>query len=51
MRKVKSKAEMQTLVDDAHIFYQGIQNHTRFRPILVGALTQRVAHVRAKHLG
>jgi hypothetical protein len=29
-------------------FYRGIQNHARFRLILVGA--QTVAHVRAKHL-
>jgi hypothetical protein len=32
-------------------FYRGIQNHTRFRLILVGAPMQRVAHARAKHLG
>jgi hypothetical protein len=51
MRKVKIKVEMQTLVDDAGIFYQGIRNHARFRLILVGAPTQRVAHARAKHLG
>jgi hypothetical protein len=32
-------------------FYRGIGNHTRFRLILVGAPTQREAHVRTKHLG
>jgi hypothetical protein len=49
MRKLKSKVEMQTLVDDASIFYQGIQNrHARSRLILVGAPTQKEAHARAK---
>jgi hypothetical protein len=51
MRKVKGKVEMQTLVDDADNFYQGIRNHVRFWLILVGAPTQREAHARAKHLG
>jgi hypothetical protein len=51
MRRLKSKIEMQTLVDDADIFYRGIRNHARSLLILVGAPTQREAHVRAKHLG
>jgi hypothetical protein len=51
MQKLKSKVEMQTLVDDAGIFYRGIRNHTRSRLILVGAPTQREAHTRAEHLG
>jgi hypothetical protein len=49
--EAKSKVEMQTLVDDAGIFYWGIRNHARSRLILVGAPTQREAHARAKHLG
>jgi hypothetical protein len=51
MLKLKSEVEMQTLVDDAGIFYRGIWNHARSRLILVGAPTQREAHARAKHLG
>jgi hypothetical protein len=51
MRKVKSKVEIQTLVDDTDIFYRGIRNQARFRLILVGAPTQRVARARPKHLG
>jgi hypothetical protein len=31
------------------IFYQGIQNRTRFWLIFVGAPTQKEAHARAKH--
>jgi hypothetical protein len=30
-------------------FYPGIQNHARYRVILVAAPMQRVAHARAKH--
>jgi hypothetical protein len=51
MRKLKSNVEMQTLVDDAGIFYQGIRNKARSRLILVGAPTQKEAHARAKHHG
>jgi hypothetical protein len=51
MRKLKSKVEMQTLVDDAGIFHRRIRNRARSRLILVGAPTQREAHARAKHLG
>jgi hypothetical protein len=32
-------------------FYRGIQNHARSRLILVGAPTQRITHMRAKHYG
>jgi hypothetical protein len=32
-------------------FYRRIRNRARSRLILVGAPTQREAHVRAKHLG
>jgi hypothetical protein len=35
MRKLKSKVEMQTLVDD--VIFLGIRNHARSRLILVGA--------------
>jgi hypothetical protein len=31
--------------------YRGIQNHTRYRLILVGVSTQRKAHASAKHHG
>ena len=51
MQKLKSKVEMQTLMNDVGIFYQGIRNHARFQLILVGAPTQREAHARTKHLG
>jgi hypothetical protein len=51
MQKLKSKVEMQTLVDDVGIFYRGIRNKARSRLILIGAPTQREAHARAKHHG
>jgi hypothetical protein len=50
MWKLKSKVEMQTLVDDANNFYRGIRNCARSQLILVGAPTQREAHARAKHI-
>ena len=51
MRKLKSKIEMQTLVDDASIFTEVSGTAQGPRLILVGAPTQREAHTRAKHLG
>jgi hypothetical protein len=53
MRKLKSKVEMQTLVDDAGIFTEvpGTTQGPESRLILVGAPMQREAHVRAKHHG
>jgi hypothetical protein len=50
MQKLKSKVEMQTLMDDAGL-YRGIRNHAMSCLILVGAAMQREAHTRAKHLG
>jgi hypothetical protein len=51
MQNLKSKVEMQTLVDDASIFYRGIRNRARSQLILVGAPTQREANARAKNHG
>jgi hypothetical protein len=51
MQKLKSKVEMQTLVDDAGIFTEVSETKQRSRLILFGAPTQREAHTRAKHLG
>jgi hypothetical protein len=53
MRNLKSKVEMQTLVDDAGIFTEvpGTTQGPESRLILVGAPMQREAHVRAKHHG
>jgi hypothetical protein len=50
MQKVKSKVEMQTLVDDVSIFTE-VSGTTQVPLILIGAPKQRVTHARAKHLG
>jgi hypothetical protein len=51
MRKVKRKGRDANSRGWRLYFYHGIRNHTKFQLILVGAPTQRVAHVKAKHLG
>jgi hypothetical protein len=49
--EAKQKVEMQTLVDGTSIFTEVSRTAQRSRLILIGAPTQREAHVRAKHLG
>jgi hypothetical protein len=39
MRKLKSKVEMQTVMDDVGIFYRCIRNQARSQLILVGSPT------------
>jgi hypothetical protein len=49
MRKLKSKGRYCKLSWTRRYFFRGIQNRARFWPILVGAPTQREAHMRPKH--